>query len=596
MKLYMKFVVIIMLVFSVTDVYAGYTESNIGSYGQELERFPSTYRGKIETLHNIYPNAIFVAQNVYFDWNAKKEVGVDFYRMLDSEYKSNGRSLIYYTYDDGYKSTDSWAYDFYTNKYSTFSGSKWNAASKDTIAYYLDSRNFLDETHIFMFESLLYHDYQTVGGVEKVLQGTFMADRYCPGSTMKYSDVIMAAARENNISAYMLASRLRQEQGSSGTSSLISGNYPGYNGYYNYFNIKASGKTDKDVIVNGLQHAKDKGWDTPYKSIVGGAAFIKSEYVGVNDSYSVKGQLSLYLQKWDPYGWNLGGHQYMQNITAPKSESETTYKSYSSFEGYKNYRYIFYIPVYDNMPSSTGLPNPGNPNNWLSRITVNGSTVAGFDSAKTDYTINVLSSTTSVNVDYVKVANTSSVTGAGVINLTGDQTKVSLVVTAGNGAQRTYNLSINKSSSNGGVNNVAVSEIVNAAGVKSDDIYLSGIPLGMNASTLKNKIASVTGGVSVSIKDEAGNEKDGILATNDKVTITSGNETREYYIVIYGDVNGDGNIKASDYVFIKNNIMGTKYLSGAKLKAADVNRDGSVKASDYVLVKKNIMGTYTISQ
>ena len=594
MKRYVSFIVFMTFI-SISSIFAAYTEDNIGSYTQELSKFPNSYKDKIEALHNIYPNAIFVAQNVYFDWDSKREVGVDFNRMLDSEYKSNGRSLIYYSYDDGYKSTDDWAYSYYTNKYSTFSGSKWNAASKQTISYYLDSRNFLDETHIFMFESLLFHDYQTTAGVEKVLQGTFMYDTYCPGSTMKYSDVIMAAARENNISAYMLASRLRQEQGSSGTSSLISGNYPGYNGYYNYFNIKASGKTDKEVIVNGLEHAKNKGWNTPYKSIVGGASFIKSEYVGVNDSYSVKGQLSLYLQKWDPYGWNLGGHQYMQNITAPKSESETTYKSYSSFNGYKDYRYIFYIPVYDNMPNSTSLPNPGNPNNWLSKITVNGSNISGFDSGRTDYSINVLSSTNSVNIDYVKVANTSKVSGAGNINLTGDTTQVKLLVTAGNGDTRTYTLTLKKSS-NGDSNNVAVSEIINASGIKSNDEYLSGIPVGMSVQDLKDKLMSVTGGVSVSVQDVNGNEKNSVLATGDKVTISSGNDTRVYYIVIYGDINGDGSIKANDYVLIKNYIMGNKYLDGAKLKAADINRDGNVKASDYVLVKNNIMGSYTINQ
>ena len=42
--------------------------------------------------------------------------------------------------------------------------------------------------------------------------------------------------------------------------------------------------------------------------------------------------------------------------------------------------------------------------------------------------------------------------------------------------------------------------------------------------------------------------------------------------------------------------MGNKSLNGAYLKAADVNRDGSIKASDYVLIKNNIMGTYNINQ
>ena len=42
--------------------------------------------------------------------------------------------------------------------------------------------------------------------------------------------------------------------------------------------------------------------------------------------------------------------------------------------------------------------------------------------------------------------------------------------------------------------------------------------------------------------------------------------------------------------------MGSKTLSDASLKAADVNKDGSIKASDYVLIKNYIMGSYTITQ
>ena len=61
-------------------------------------------------------------------------------------------------------------------------------------------------------------------------------------------------------------------------------------------------------------------------------------------------------------------------------------------------------------------------------------------------------------------------------------------------------------------------------------------------------------------------------------------------VLIYGDVNGDGNISAVDYVNIKNHIMGTNTLSGINQKAADVNNDGNISAVDYVNVKNYIMG------
>ncbi len=68
-----------------------------------------------------------------------------------------------------------------------------------------------------------------------------------------------------------------------------------------------------------------------------------------------------------------------------------------------------------------------------------------------------------------------------------------------------------------------------------------------------------------------------------------------YTVVKKGDVNGDGYIKATDYMKIKNYIMGTVSLLDAEKSAADVNSDSSVKATDYMKIKNYIMGTATIT-
>lgn len=58
-----------------------------------------------------------------------------------------------------------------------------------------------------------------------------------------------------------------------------------------------------------------------------------------------------------------------------------------------------------------------------------------------------------------------------------------------------------------------------------------------------------------------------------------------------GDVNKDGKIAATDYVAIKNHIMGTKKITDKNiLQLADLNGDGKVSAVDYIAVKKIIMG------
>ena len=65
-------------------------------------------------------------------------------------------------------------------------------------------------------------------------------------------------------------------------------------------------------------------------------------------------------------------------------------------------------------------------------------------------------------------------------------------------------------------------------------------------------------------------------------------------VTVLGDVNGDGNITAGDYVNIKNDIMETNSINGIYRTGADVNQDGTITAGDYVTVKNYIMGKVTI--
>ena len=65
----------------------------------------------------------------------------------------------------------------------------------------------------------------------------------------------------------------------------------------------------------------------------------------------------------------------------------------------------------------------------------------------------------------------------------------------------------------------------------------------------------------------------------------------QYTVVKKGDCSGDGYAKASDYLMIKDYIMGTgtAKLEGVYKKAADVKEDSEIKASDYLKIKDYIM-------
>jgi len=288
----------------------------------DVERFPYSYRILLKELKEKHPNWTFVVMNVNRDWDACVTEQLGDY------------SWIYY------------------NQPAEFLGEKinstWNYATKAGISYYMDPRNFLTENNIFMFEQNTYNkSYHTVSALQKFLNNTFMSgivpDK---NETRTYAQVIYNSGQTRGLSPFNLAARIIQEQGVNGNSHMISGKYPGYEGYYNFYNISASGSTNAEVYKNGLTYAKNKGWDTRVKALEGGANFIGNGYI-------LQGQDTLYLQKFDVLH-EKGLHQYMQNIMAPYTEGRSMRSMYVN-AGSINSDFVFKIPVFLNMPSANPL-------------------------------------------------------------------------------------------------------------------------------------------------------------------------------------------------------------------------------------------------
>lgn len=545
--------------------------------------FPDNYISKLLELHVKHPEWQFKVMNVDIDFNNFIKLEYDGY--------SKGWSLIEDTgrYYDGYKSFDSWSYNYLTDVFSNnFSGggSNWYAASRETIAYYVDPRNFLDERYIFMFENLSYNkNYHTRDGIELMLKGTFMESGYADTENQKtYADAFIDAALKHNVSPYVLVSRVIQEIGAKG-STIVSGKVSGYEGYYNFYNIKAYGNSASETIANGLKHAVSQGWNTHYKAIVGGASFLGDDYVS-------QGQDSLYLQKWDIVGSNIVNHQYMQNIQAPYHEASKTYNGYKN-AGLINSSLVFTIPVFKNMPLETKLPNKGNPNNYLLNLAVNGDYLFEKATTQTEFNLNLSMNTTSVEISAAKVSSKSTVAGTGSVSLKGEKQVIPVIVTAQNGDIRTYNINVTRT----GEKAVAISEILRLSDIKNDGTYMFGFIVGTDISSIKQNIINKESKAEVSSFDKSGNSKtSGIIASGDKIKIKTDSEEKTYTIVIYGDVNGDGKIAATDYVTIKNHIMDIKKLSDFELICADANKDGKVVATDYVTIKNHIMDVKKIVQ
>ena len=320
-------------------------EENATGVYADIEQFPESYRPALQALKQKHPNWTFVRQNT----------GLDFQTVINNELQG-GKSLVYKSYGDYCKE----------GQHSP----NWYFASEDVLKLYMDPRNSLHENAIFQFEQLTYNEsYHTEAAVETFLKNTFMnSNSPAPKTDMTFSHIFWAIGAEQQVSPFHLAARVYQEQGQ-GTSPLISGNYPGYEGYYNYFNISASGSTNEQVITNGLNYARNNGWDNAYASILGGANVISANYIK-------KGQDTLYLQKFNvstTASNPVYTHQYMQNIAAPTSEALSMKKLYESAGALEN-TFVFKIPVYENMPASP-CPMPTSSTNVVLQVP------AGYDAS-----------------------------------------------------------------------------------------------------------------------------------------------------------------------------------------------------------------------
>lgn len=420
---------------------------------KELEAFPSSYHSALKALHEKNPNWHFEAVQTGLDWNTVIENESKAGRNVIQSNVPVGGSVSTWSAPFSYLSTEQGAYDWSTDTYKVFDGKNWFSANSQVIAHYMDPRNALTESGIWQFESLAYDKRQKVSVVQSILSNTFMKGSYSvtdilSGRTVSgnYKDTFMEAGKTHGVSPYFLAIRAKQELGVNGSGS-VSGNYPGYKGYYNYFNIGATDSSSGQAIANGLKYASsgtsyNRPWTNPYKSIVGGAEYIASSYIK-------RGQNTLYFQKFNVVSSPLYNHQYMTNVQAPASESKSTHTSYSNM-GIDGGTFVFYIPVYKNMPSkAVSLPaSSGNPNSYLKNISVrNGSKslalTPSFQYQTKNYTMVVDHNVSSVTVNASAISSHATVSGTGTVELTAGKTKtVSITCKAGNGTKTTYKVEI----------------------------------------------------------------------------------------------------------------------------------------------------------
>ena len=605
---------IVIILFSNNSACAATRTSDLS----KLINYPEIYTA-VQEMKTAHPNWTFTILYTGLDWN----------EVLENETtKKHTRSLVQKPVILG--DINDWICPI-CYKTPQDNGS-WLCASNKTASYYIDPRNWINETYIFAFETLSFNsETHTLEGIKTMLSGSFMdtdSIKYIDTNgeekiiEKSYAQIIFEAAKENGISPYHLASRILQEQGR-GNSSLISGKRESFIGCYNYFNIGASGNNETEIIVNGLTRARDEQWNDPEKSIKGGAKFLKGGYIG---NY----QDTLYLQKYcvdNSCKYGLYGHQYQQNVSAPYTEGSSVYDAYEKL-GILDSNFNFIIPVYENMPSSASV-KPGRNleiitedvivNTETTALTIRGGPGTGYyikakapkgtKLVRIEKAVEPLSDgiywdkvvyCTEGNIvigyasrEYLKETETQE-----IVN---EEKTIQVLCALKNGPASTVNTRVKQILKPG--TKVTVIDKIQYSSfghtwyrVKLEDGtqgYVSSVYFEKEPE-VKYKIdgtfVKVNPDTKITEIPEAVLTCE-IFGTGAKIKI---GET-EYTLVMLGDVNGDGLVKSKDYMMIKNYIMGTLELSEAEKKAADVNKDGEIKSKDYMMIKNHIMNISTIS-
>lgn len=314
-------------------VCADYINKNEDTtYYNELKNagFPDSYLFALNAIKKIHTNWNFVAVKTNIDWNKliEKESGVGINYIYAKD--PNGEDAKYLSLEGG-------SYNEDTKTFNQMSPGGYYAPNRQTVAYYLDPRNFLSEGDMFMFESNEYNSNYSDDSLRSAMSTIF-------GSNDIFKSNINNFLNVKNIMLNPLFAAVRSKQEVTNGNGVTSA-ADGSRGTYNFYNIGAFDNCENPIYC-GAEVAQAKGWTTPESAIIGGAYWIYS-------NYTTKKQDTVFFQKFNLNNGleKIGVHQYMTNIKAPKNESDLLYKGYNGASALNNTT-TFYIPVYENMPAT----------------------------------------------------------------------------------------------------------------------------------------------------------------------------------------------------------------------------------------------------
>ncbi len=299
--------------------------------------FPASYWDSLCSLKEAHPDWVFKAVQTGLDWS-----------VAVNRFTSCGDSLLQ-------TNNSEWI-----DTSCSYTEGGFVSVNQEAVSYYLDPRNFLTERYIFQFEDNRYNASleNSYAKIARVIVDSSAFYKYHENLGYDITADIVEGGKTYNVSPTHLASRMYQELGpTTRLQNLYSGTFNGlipyynkvydFRGYYNFYNIGVTGScvtSGPGATYCGLTIAKNYGWNSVNKAIVGGSQFVYTNYIEL-------GQYTSYLERFNVVPTDsskLYIHYYMANMQAPSSEASIAYNAYKELDILDS-AFVFYIPVYNNM-------------------------------------------------------------------------------------------------------------------------------------------------------------------------------------------------------------------------------------------------------
>ena len=230
---------------------------------------------------------------------------------------------------------------------------------------------------------------------------------------------------------------------------------------------------------------------------------------------------------------------------------------------------------------------PLSDNNYLSALSVEGYTLTpSFDKETDRYSITIPADVNSINVSATPEDNSADVDGTGTVEVTESKT-VTVTVTAQSGAIKVYSIVVTKEGDEPSEDEITSHEYGH---IIENDIIKT-VAYKTKPNELKDQLDNPNEHLFIRNKDDSEDvSNDTNLATGMIVKLIVNNDEKDAkYIVVKGDVDGNGQIALLDAVKVIGDYVEKTPLEGVWLEAGDYDSNGSIALLDVINIIKEYL-------